>query len=41
MTDEGVQADTITLTRLSADPVELDDTPAAAVKSETTAFLDW
>ena len=42
MTDEGVQAETITLTRLSGyRPVELDDTLAAAVKGGTATYVDW
>ena len=42
MTDEGVQADTITLTRLSGyRPVELDDTLAAAVLGGTATYIDF
>jgi len=42
MTDEGMQADTITFTRTSAyRPVELDSTLAAAVLGGTAAYIDW
>jgi hypothetical protein len=42
MTDEGVQADTITLTRLSAyRPVELNNTLAAAVLGGTATYIDF
>ena len=42
MTDEGLQADTITLTRISGvRPVELDPTLTAGVIAGTSAFINW
>jgi len=42
LTDEDVQADTITLTRVSAyRPVELDNTLSAAVIDGTAAYIDF
>jgi len=42
MTDEGVQADTITFTRTSAyRPVELDSTLSAAVLDATATYIDF
>jgi hypothetical protein len=42
MTDEGVNADTLTLTRLSGyRPTELDATLTAAVLGGTSAYIDW
>ena len=42
LTDEGMQTDTITLTRTSAyRPMELDNTLAAAVLGGTAAYIAW
>ena len=42
LTDEDVQADTVTLTRVSAyRPVELDATLAAAVLDRSAAYIDF
>ena len=42
MTDEGLQADTITLTRISGvRPVELDSILTAGVIAGTSVFINW